>query len=261
MNTSTHLWYLEDGRRLEGVAEVLEIRNSESAMEIVLDGTPFYPRGGGQPADTGSMVSSDGRVTVLDARFHDGIVLHRAVVAAGEIRPGDRVIASVDAATRLNHSRLHTAGELLCAAVRILGYHHWSVVGAIHGVHRASVEYNTGLPEPERVDFASALEATVNGLVEVGGPVVIQTTSDIRVVERLCGFVPDYLAPGIPVRVVKVAGDRGRPCMGTHICDIHEVGRFQVRKIKVAKGRTIIAYVLDEWLGSPEATVAPKAAL
>jgi misacylated tRNA(Ala) deacylase len=81
---------------------------------IVLDRTVFYPMGGGQAADTGSIHWEGGSATVLDTRYGDGGAI-RHIVAENAVRPqvGGQVRASIDWDRRYRHMRMHTALHLL----------------------------------------------------------------------------------------------------------------------------------------------------
>src|SRR5688572_10881482 len=66
-------------------------------VEIVLDVTPFYAEGGGQQPDAGHIVVDGGRVEVTDVQQPlPGLIVHRGVVAQGEIRPGVPAYAEID---------------------------------------------------------------------------------------------------------------------------------------------------------------------
>lgn len=80
---------------------------------VVLDVTPFYPEGGGQVADTGTITAPDGQCDVAAVRrTEDGIIIHRGRIASGRLRLGDTVLATVDEGTRIATQRHHTATHL-----------------------------------------------------------------------------------------------------------------------------------------------------
>ncbi|MFB3124643.1 MAG: alanyl-tRNA editing protein, partial [Woeseiaceae bacterium] len=81
---------------------------------IVLDRTVFYPIGGGQAADTGTINWEGGSTTVIDTRYGDGGAI-RHIVKENAARPqaGDQVRASIDWDRRYRHMRMHTALHLL----------------------------------------------------------------------------------------------------------------------------------------------------
>ena len=77
----------------------------------VLDQTLFYPEGGGQPSDTGTLVTSESMVRVEEVTKLGEVILHR--VTGGALKRGDRVKGMVDEERRLSLMRHHTATRLL----------------------------------------------------------------------------------------------------------------------------------------------------
>src|SRR5262245_48269988 len=93
---------------------------SVSDVGIVLDATVFYPAGGGQPGDVGSLRLADGReVAIVDTRKGEqsGDSVH--LLAPGSALPqvGERVLAMIDWQRRHCHMRIHTCLHLLSAVV------------------------------------------------------------------------------------------------------------------------------------------------
>ena len=91
---------------------------------MVLDRTPFYPEGGGQVGDAGSLRGTDRQVDIDDTRAFGDVIAHVGKVASGGIAVGDQVTASVSRGRRADAARNHTATHLLHAALRhVLGDH------------------------------------------------------------------------------------------------------------------------------------------
>jgi len=102
-------------------AEVVAVRSHRERPAVVLSRTAFYPEGGGQPADRGTIAG----IEVLDVQEAEGEVLH---VLAGP-PPGGRVACAVDWARRFDHMQQHHGQHLLSAAfekvrgARTLSFH------------------------------------------------------------------------------------------------------------------------------------------
>jgi hypothetical protein len=79
-------------------------------------------------------------------------------------------------------------------------------------------------------------------IIQKGGLVHIVTVTDPDAVVRLCGYTPMYLRLGEDVRIVRMAGAYGRPCLGTYVTNLCEIGPVKVRKVKQAKGRLTVSY-------------------
>ena len=208
---------------------------------IELDQTPMYPKGGGQPADSGTIVAGDHAYSVIDVvQEPSGRVVHR-VAGTINIQSGDSVRVVVDEKVRLMHSRIHTAGELLVPAMQAIGYP-LKAVGAIHYVDTASVTFEGVIPEERRPETQAQLQTQINRMITAGYGVTIVRTGDQDKVREICGFVPEYVDPGELIRIVQVWGGYGRPCRGTHVDDISKIGAVEIIKMKCKQGQTRVSY-------------------
>jgi len=100
--------YLSDSDLLAFDAEIRAVRTLSGRPAVVLDRTAFYPEGGGQPADRGTL----GGVPVLDVQEQDGEILH----ALAGPPPAGKIHGEVDAARRRDHVQQHHGQHLLSAA-------------------------------------------------------------------------------------------------------------------------------------------------
>ena len=196
---------------------------------IELDCTVFYPMGGGQPGDTGTLRRSDGRtVNIADTRkgAGPGQILH--VPEADQEGPavGERVIAEIDWTRRHRHMRMHTCLHLLCAVVPA------GVTGGQVGDARSRLDFDVG----ELVLDKAAIEAKLNALIAADHPATPRWISD----EELAA-TPDL----VRTMSVKPPSGQGRvrlldigpgvdlqPCGGTHVRATGEIGRVVVEKIE-----------------------------
>ncbi|WP_411962769.1 alanyl-tRNA editing protein [Haloferax sp. YSMS24] len=103
--------YLEDATRLTFEATVEAVRGTD---RVVLDQTYFYPTGGGQPHDTGTLTTDDAEWAVVDVQKRDRI---EHVVDGDAPEPGTTVTGRIDAERRRAHMRYHTAQHLLSAVL------------------------------------------------------------------------------------------------------------------------------------------------
>ena len=94
------------------------------SVSLVLRETPFYPEGGGQVGDAGTVRAGAAQIEISDTRAFGDVIAHIGVITAGEIAVGDAAEAVVDRARRADTTRNHTATHLLHAALRqVLGDH------------------------------------------------------------------------------------------------------------------------------------------
>ncbi|MGF1629440.1 MAG: alanyl-tRNA editing protein [Kiloniellaceae bacterium] len=197
-----------------------------------LDRTVFYPMGGGQPGDCGSLTLPDGsRLRVVDAIKGDGHedVVHVLEEGVAPPAPGTRVTAEVDWDRRHRHMRMHTCLHLLCAVVT------GDVTGGQIGADKGRLDFN--LPDTQ-LD-KDAITAELNRLVAEDHPVQPRWISDDELAAqpelvRTMSVKPP--SGGGRVRLLDIAGVDLQPCGGTHVRRTGEIGRVRVGKIE-NKGR------------------------
>ncbi|WP_340119744.1 alanyl-tRNA editing protein [Pelagibius sp. 7325] len=197
-----------------------------------LDRTVFYPTGGGQPGDCGTLTLEDGTVlSVVDAVKGDGHedVVHVLAEGTPAPAPGSKVTAAIDWERRYRHMRMHSCLHLLCAVVT------GDVTGGQIGADKGRLDFN--LPDTQ-LD-KDALSAALNRLIEEDHPVQPRWISDEELAAQ-----PDLVrtmsvkppSGSGRVRLLDIAGVDLQPCGGTHVSRTGEIGRVKVGKIE-NKGR------------------------
>jgi misacylated tRNA(Ala) deacylase len=204
---------------------------------LVLDRTPFYPGGGGQPADRGVILRAvDGRSwTVRGARKVDGEIVHELEPDGGDPpAPGDLVSVDLDWARRLALMRTHTALHALCGVV-------WRDYGAL--VTGGNMEPGAGRMdfEFERMsgDLVDAIEATVNAelAAERDVRVAVLPRAEAFAIPDLIRTKVNLLPPGIEqIRTIEIVGLDLQADGGTHVANTREVGGIRVTGYE-SKGR------------------------
>src|SRR5437763_63119 len=117
----TWLGYLHEPQSMASEAKLLSLDHADGDAVVIVDRTPFYPRGGGQLGDIGRIRGSNGEMEVRSTTLRDdGCVLHLGPIQ-GRLEIGEPVMLEVNRRCRQINSRLHTAGEVVCAAVSRLG--------------------------------------------------------------------------------------------------------------------------------------------
>jgi alanyl-tRNA synthetase len=194
----------------------------------VMDQTLFYPDGGGQPSDTGTLVSAESMVHVDGAIRIGDVVLHH--ISGGVLKRGDRVKGMVDEERRWSLMRHHTATHILLnAAKEVLGAHiHQAGAQKGHDSSRLDIRHFKHItPEDLR-----RIEITANRMIMSSLPVEI-SVEDRTKAEQKYGFVlyQGGVPPGRDIRVVKVAGDI-EACAGTHCRNTGEVGVIKIIRVE-----------------------------
>lgn len=204
---------------------------------IVLEPVPFYPEGGGQPADKG-IVEINGETYQVNGAAVCGSLVHVELDRpVGNCEVGALVHACIDAGLRHMHSRLHTALHILNGVV----YQRFQalVTGAqINSNGTARMDFN--LPADVPGAALRDLEGPINDTVSEGRPVVVLNLSSEEVMSTP-GLVRTQNR-GVPmplheeVRVVEIEGLDKQACGGTHVANTAECGIIRISKVD-NKGR------------------------
>jgi misacylated tRNA(Ala) deacylase len=212
-----------------------------SAPLVVLDRTVFYPGGGGQPADRGTLLrAADGRAWVVaSARKLEGDIVHE--LAAGDdgspVEPpavGDLLVADLEWPRRYALMRTHTALHALCGVV-------WRDYGA--QVTGGNMEPGSGRMdfEFERMsgDLVDEIEAKVNAELAAAREVRVNVLprDEAFAIPDLIRTKINLLPPGIAeVRTIEIVGLDLQADGGTHVANTREVGGIRVTGYE-SKGR------------------------
>ena len=191
---------------------------------VVLDRTAFYPGGGGQPSDTGTLVSGDDARRVAKISRSDGPTVHEL---DGEPPPvGATVLGEIDWDRRYRLMRTHTALHILCGVV-------WrdyeaKVTGGNMTPLAARMDFEL---EQMSADFASEVDALINAEVAAAHPIEIRTLAreEAFQIPDLIRTKINLLPPAIQeVRIVDIVGLDLQADGGTHVANTTEVGRIRV---------------------------------
>ena len=238
---------LKDGRPVPAV------QAGDDAV-VILDSTPFYAESGGQVGDTGVLAEQGVEFDVADTlKFAGQFHGHVGRVAKGDLKVGDHVVASVDAARRASTILNHSATHLLHAALReVLGTH---------------VQQKGSLVAPDRLrfDFSHFQPMTQAELAEVERRVNAQIRANSAAEVHHMGMQEalDFGAMalfgekyGEQVRVLKMGDYSTELCGGTHVGRTGDIGLFKlvgesgvsagVRRIEAVTGQGALDYVADE---------------
>ncbi|OPX63786.1 MULTISPECIES: alanine--tRNA ligase [unclassified Methanoregula] len=194
----------------------------------VLDQTLFYPEGGGQPADTGTLIGADSMAQVDSVVKVGEVILHH--IAGGVLRRGERIKGMVDEERRWSLMRHHTATHVLLHACKeVLGAH----------IHQAGAQKGS---ESSRIDIRHfkhitpdelrKIEIAANRMIMQSVPVEVEI-EDRTKAEQKYGFslYQGGVPPGREIRIVKVAGDI-EACAGTHCRSTGEVGMVKIIRVE-----------------------------
>lgn len=236
----TELVYLSNMSLLEIDATVTSLASAEDSDMMTLDRTVFYPQGGGQPFDTGTIEGANGHLVVTEVTWRDGRVHHIGSLS-GSIDVDEKVRLRVDAERRALNTRLHSAGHLVDMAIDRIGLG-WIPGKGYHFPQGPYVEYRGSLAQ-DKSELIKRIESTARDILGEAHRTETRFVERDEL-ERLCRFVPDFIPGGKPTRVV-MYGEFGVACGGTHVSELHEIGTLTIRKIK-AKGDVVrVSYAVE----------------
>ena len=211
--------YYEDVYKKEFTAKVLECRQGKKGYEVILDQTAFYPEGGGQPGDTGSL----GEAAVTDVHEKNGELIHCTDRA---LEPGTEVQGQINWARRFDLMQHHSGEHIVSGLVHeAFGYDN---VGFHMGSDVITIDFSGMLDEAQMAE----IEAKANQIIWENQEVEIFYPSEEELKEleyrskkELSGWV----------RIVRFPGADTCACCGTHVTRTGEIG--MVKLLSVVKFR------------------------
>ena len=220
--------YLSDPYVSTFRAHVVSVRDLQGKPAVILDRSAFYPEGGGQPGDRGTL----GGATVLDTQEADGAVLHVLDRALDE---GSEVEGAVDWPRRFDHMQQHHGQHLLSAAFeRVLGA---PTVSFHLGERTCTIDLDASISALD-APALRRVEAAANECIWRNLPVVAR---DFAADER--AQLPLRKEPVKGDRVVVVEGVDASPCGGTHPRRTGEVGAVVILKaVRWGQGKARIEF-------------------
>ncbi len=207
------------------------------ARGIVLDRTLFYPRGGGQAGDSGTLVRSDGSsIAIVDTVKADGQIVHvlgdRPLTSG--LSPNDSVTANIDWERRHRHMRFHTATHLLCAIVP----HQTNGCSITAGYARLDFDMVEPLDREHLERELARLVAEAHDIRTIW-----MTEDEMDAKPELVRTMSAKPPRGVGrVRLLEIDGVDLQACGGTHVANTREIGALKVVKIenKSARSRRVV---------------------
>jgi len=227
----TERLYYSDSHLIEFEARVVDLSDRVSGWTaVVLDRTAFYPTGGGQPSDTGTL---NGARVVECIDDGDKGVLH--VVQGAAPGRGDVVRGRVDWSRRLDHMQQHTGQHILSQSFITLFNAPTRSFRVLESVCEIDVELNN--PTTEVIERAVEL---ANNVVWEDRAITIRNVTSGEAAELQLRKEP---ARDGDLRLIEIEGFDLTPCGGTHAYRTGEIGMIAVRSWERAKGLTRIEFV------------------
>ncbi len=204
-----------------------------AGREVILDRTVFYPGGGGQPPDKGTLGIGPVRASVVDVRREGGEVVHvldsPIPGTVGDLR------GELDWERRYAHMRHHTALHVLSGVI-------WrnfeaKVTGGQMRPDRARMDFS--FPGEWTVDVVGEIEQLTNEALAESRPVKVyelpreEALKNPDLIRTQVNLVPERVQV---IRIVEIEGIDTQADGGTHVANTREVGRMEITGHK-SKGR------------------------
>jgi len=219
---ATQQLYYEDQYTREFEAKVLKVVGKEY---VVLDGTCFYPEGGGQPADGGYLKFDGKKVEVVDVQKVGKVIVHKVKGPAPKM--GSVVKGELDWDKRYSLMKNHTATHVVGgAARRVLGQHVWQ-----YGTQKGTESSRLDISHYRRLTLEEVQKIEILANQAVLRNIPVETTWMPRnEAESRYGFklYQGGAVPGKEIRVVRAGDWDVEACAGTHLKNTGEIGFIKI---------------------------------
>lgn len=214
MEEMNELFYRDEYAR-EFDAEVISCQKGKKGYEVVLSDTVFYPEGGGQPADRGTLE----QVNVLDVKRRNGEILH---ITDAPLEPGMTVHGVLDWERRFDHMQQHSGEHILSGLVHAqFGYDN---VGFHMNDEVVTVDFNGPITWEEAME----LEDKVNAYIwtDAESRELYPSEEELKAMD----YRSKIELKG-KVRLVEYPGADLCACCGTHVAHTGEIGLMKILSV------------------------------
>jgi misacylated tRNA(Ala) deacylase len=211
-----------DAYRTEFDATVTDV--DREGGRVALARTAFYPVGGGQPSDVGTLQTSEGTFFVTGVRRERGTIWH---TIEGELPDvGTEVQGTIDWTRRYQLMRTHTALHVLCGVI-------WADYGIpVTGGNMEPMKGRLDFPFPHMsADLGQTVERRINEEIAKAHEIVVDflprsvADSDPALIRTSANLIPQEIDP---LRVIDIVGLDRQADGGTHVLSTAEVGEVRV---------------------------------
>ena len=220
----TRKLYYEDSHTQAASSTVLSCRPVEKGWEVILDATVFYPEGGGQACDLGTL----GNARVLDVQERGEAVVH---LCDGPLETGANVEGRIDWERRFRLMQQHSGEHIVSGIInKRYGYHNV-------GFHMGS--------QTMVIDFDGVVPAEALPEIELAANRAVWANLPVR-----CWYPSPEELPNVryrakkalpwPVRIVEIPGTDACACCGTHVKATGEIGIIKLFTAVPCRGGTRI---------------------
>ncbi len=231
----TEALYLVDAYQTKATAKVLVVGENY----LILDQTNFYPQGGGQPSDKGTIKSDSGELNVKSVEYNGGEIKHTGTLK-GDFKVGQTVELEIDWPLRLKHMQWHTTGHLLDLVARDT-YKELIPIRGMHGIGKKFfIEY-----EGVHILNIDQLNSELNKLIESKPEIKTQFVT-LEELKSMSNWIPEKLPTSKKLRVLSIGDTYHIPDGGTQLKTGETIWPITVSQIEQTENSTLIHYLVAE---------------
>ncbi len=211
---------------LYSAGETVEAVSADAEVVVILDNTSFYAESGGQVGDSGYLHTDSAKIEISDCRKAGDHHMHIGRVMSGELKVGEQVSSSVDAAVRQATALNHSATHLLHAALQQVVGEHVQQKGSLVNSERLRFDFSNN--EAVSAEQIRQIEHIVNHEILRNTSVTTEVMSMDDAVNKgaMALFGEKY---GDHVRVLSMGGDFSvELCGGTHASRTGDIGLVRI---------------------------------
>ena len=214
--------YEENSYTKEFEAKIINIDKEIKVIE--LEKTAFFGKGGGQPGDSGVLVSESGSVEVIETVKKEDSILHQ-VNSVADLKIGDLIKGKINWEKRYKFMKMHTALHLLCAVVPA------GVTGGQIGELKSRLDFNANVNSINKEEVQIKLNKVLKNDNNISYEWV-----DSQILEKKPELIRTMTVKppktNGKIRLVKIGNIDLQPCGGTHVKNTSEIGSIIIGKIE-----------------------------
>ena len=218
------------------VQEILQTPKSDR-IEIILDQTIFYPRGGGQPSDQGVIKSQTGEAIIQNVVLKGDSVIHEGKLK-GNISVGQQAECLIDWQRRFHNMQVHSAGHVLHEAIMSL-LPDLTPIEADHG-RKPYMKYQGIINKI----LERRIKEKANELIRKDLPIFSEFVT-LAELEKRVSWVPSHLPKNKPLRIIWIGDFPPIPDGGTQVKSTSEISLFSQIIVTYENENTFVHYKMD----------------
>lgn len=239
----TQQTYLEDTYKVETNSKILQVLAFQNASAIISESTIFYPQGGGQASDLGTISCNGKKIPIHKVVWVEGEIYHLTHLPHAECQGlvGTTCSMTIDSERRIVNAKLHSSGHLIDDILKT----YFPDLRIVKGHHFPGEAYVSCEGKIEDTDvLLSEVNRHIQNAVASKIPIVHRTVEGNELLEIL-STLPYSVPTDKPLRVLTIGTASPVPCGGTHVNNTSELDGLKITKIKNKAGMLKFSYKVD----------------